>query len=257
MVLLRTKKKRSGNAMDRKNIDAGDDQGQVLGFEPRLASLAATISPAEKRERGQLAEFLHDDVCQFLSLAQIKLSMSRQTDDVEERAQLAASAEDLVKRANRAVRAMMLRLVHSRPSDDQLVGDVQWVAQDIEQLYGIKVHLMDDGQPMGVPVRTAIVQCLRELLVNVAKHAHTNEASVSIARSGETVRLIVDDEGAGFALDSLMGQRDAGGFGLSSIRQRIRSLGGRVCVCSEPAKGTTITIEVPDEFTTVGDSESW
>ena len=243
--------------MDRKSVKRVDDQGQALGFDARLTPLAASISTEEQRQRGQLAEYLHDDVCQFLSLAQIKLSMSRQTDDVEERAQLAASAEDLVKRANRSVRAMMLQLVHSRLREDALVGDVLWVAQDIEQLYGIKVSLIDDAQPMGAAARTVIVQCLRELLVNVAKHAHTNEASVSIARSGETVRLIVDDEGEGFALDSLKGQRDAGGFGLSAIRQRVHGIGGRMCVCSQPAKGTTVTIQVPDNGIALGDGESW
>lgn len=256
--MSQTKKTLSGNTSDCAGIHLGDDPGHALGNESRLQRpLPTSISPAEKRERDRLAEYLHDDVCQFLSLAQIKLSMSRQTDDFEERAQLAASAEDLVKRANRSVRAMMLQMVQPHPREADLVGDVQWIAHDIEQLYGTKIQLVDDGQPMGVQARFVLVKCLRELLVNVAKHANTNEASVTIARNGEMVQLVVADEGQGFALDFLRAQRAGGGFGLSSIRKRVRTVGGQMTVRSEPAKGTTITIQVPAEVATSEECDSW
>ena len=256
--MSQTKKTLSGNTSNCGGIHLGDDPGHAPGNESRLPRpLPASISPAEKRERDRLAEYLHDDVCQFLSLAQIKLSMSRQTDDFEQRAQLAASAEDLVKRANRSVRAMMLQMVQPHTREADLVGDVQWIAHDIEQLYGTKIQLVDDGQPMGVQARVVLVKCLRELLVNVAKHAHTNEASVTIARNGEMVQLIVADEGQGFALDFLRAQRAGGGFGLASIRKRVRAVGGQMTVRSEPAKGTTITIQVPAEVAPSAECDSW
>lgn len=258
MAMSQTKKKHGRNTMDCKGIQLGGDHGQSLGYEARLPRpLPNPISPAEKLERDRLAEYLHDDVCQFLSLAQIKLSMSRQTDDYEQRAQLAASAEDLVKRANRSVRAMMLQMVQPHPREADLVGDFHWVAHDIEQLYGTKIQLVEDGLPMGVQARGVLVKCLRELLVNVAKHANTNEASVTIARNGEMVQLIVSDEGQGFALDFLRAQRAGGGFGLSSIRKRVRTVGGQMTVRSQPAKGTTITIQVPAQVATSAECDSW
>lgn len=236
------------------DIELGEDKRQA---HRRLPALSGTISPAEMRERGRLAELLHDDVCQFLSLAQIKLSMSRQTDNIEERSQLAASAEELVKRANRSVRAMMLQMVQPRPMQNVLAGSVEWVAQDIEQLYGIKINLLDDGQHIGVRARIVLVQCLRELLVNVAKHAKTNEATVTIGRLGDIFQLIVADQGQGFIRDPLADEDCPGGFGLASIRERVSSIGGHMSISSAAGQGTTVTIKVPAQSTTSSAGESW
>lgn len=223
----------------------GGASGQALGCDSGIPMLTSPVSPAEKHERGRLAEYLHDDVCQFLSLAQIKLSMFKQTENDDERSRLAASAEELVRRANRSVRAMMLQMIHSRTHEPVYVGAAEWVVQDIEQLYELSVRLHDDGPSMGVQTRIVLLQCLRELLVNVAKHAHTDEATVTIRRNRGTVQLTVADKGHGFNREPLVAERSAGGFGLSSIRERIEDLSGTMDVQSAPGQGTTVTIEVP------------
>lgn len=220
--------------------------GSAFGNNARLlrtARLPSDLSTEARRERGRLAEYLHDDVCQVLSLAQIKLSVARQAEDPDERAGLVASAEELVKRANRSVRAMMLRMVHSPCSENSPVT-ARGIAEDIEQLYGIRVHLVDGGS-MDTQSHDVLVQCLRELLVNVAKHAQTNEATVTIANTGSMATLVVADSGRGFAVDPLLSPRPVRGFGLASIRQKVRGLGGELRIASQPGKGSTVTVDIP------------
>ena len=218
----------------------------------RAEHFASGMSTEERRERGRLAEYLHDDVCQVLSLAQIKLSVARQAEDPDERAGLVSSAEELVKRANRSVRAMMLRMVQS-PCSERSPVTARGIAEDIEQLYGIRVHLVEGGST-DAQSRDVLVQCLRELLVNVAKHAETNEATVTITDTGSMATLVVADSGRGFAVDPLLSPRPVRGFGLSTIRQKVRGLGGELRIASQPGKGSTVTIEIPSQMIVPGTS---
>ena len=84
----------------------------------------------------------------------------------------------------------------------------------------------------------------------MAKHAGTRRARVVAERAegprggpGGRVRLVVEDEGAGFDLSTL--GDSAQGLGLPTVRERLALVGGRLTVESAPGEGTRVTIEVP------------
>jgi CheY-like chemotaxis protein len=81
------------------------------------------------------------------------------------------------------------------------------------------------------------------LLFNVVKHARVNEARIRVRRVRRYLCLSVSDRGRGFDPQEL---REAAGFGLLSIRERIELLGGRMKICSAKGKGSTFLIVVPD-----------
>jgi signal transduction histidine kinase len=114
----------------------------------------------------------------------------------------------------------------------------------------LNVSLSDDGQPKPIDLRVRVVlfQCLRELLVNTAKHAKVNAASVSIICAGDAVEVSVRDAGIGCAPQAINDRKNGnrgGGFGLFSIRERVNSLGGKMVLESAPGEGTTVTLQVP------------
>jgi signal transduction histidine kinase len=88
--------------------------------------------------------------------------------------------------------------------------------------------------------RVSLFRSLRELLINVAKHAQTSEAHVRLWAEGRLMLMSVEDEGAGFDQEGI-----PPGFGLFSIRERLNHLGGSMQIDSVPGVGTRIVVVAP------------
>ena len=107
------------------------------------------------------------------------------------------------------------------------------LAEQFQEKFGIACRFEDDGQPKPLEeeVKTTLFRAVRELLVNVVKHAGATSAEVTMRRIGDTIRIDVVDNGVGFDV-SLQGFHDgkSGGFGLFSIRERLSHVGGELRV---------------------------
>ena len=77
----------------------------------------------------------------------------------------------------------------------------------------------------------------------MVKHARVNEVRLRVRRWGRCLYLSVSDRGRGF---DPQGLRQAAGFGLLNIRERVELLGGRMKIKSAPDQGSTFSIVVPD-----------
>ena len=93
---------------------------------------------------------------------------------------------------------------------------------------------------------TILYRAVRELMMNVVKHADADHARVYLERQDNQLLLHVCDDGRGFDA-SLAGKQfsPSGGYGLFSIDEYILHLGGSMTVESEPGKGTRVTILLP------------
>ena len=123
------------------------------------------------------------------------------------------------------------------PSLSRSAEALEWLTEEMERVYGLKVRLSDDGapKPLDEPSRTTLFRAVRELLINVAKHAGTGMAEVTSLRSDSRLTIAVNDDGGGFdyqkALQAAPGE---GGLGLVSLRERIEFIGGEMHVDSSP-----------------------
>ncbi len=122
---------------------------------------------------------------------------------------------------------------------------LNWVADKMRR-HGLMVSFNVLGNPEGLADDVLIVtyQAVQELLWNVIKHAQTSEATIALNRSGHHVEIVVEDHGRGFdAAHST--QRQGGGFGLFSIRERLNLVGGQLDVIPVSPHGTRARITVP------------
>ena len=102
----------------------------------------------------------------------------------------------------------------------------------------VEVHASHDHVPLPDDQAMLLYQSVRELLLNVVKHAHADHARVSVSFSeDETLTLSVQDEGLGF--DAGLFRAKAGGqhFGLLSVMERMEAMGGSFEVDSGPRQG--------------------
>jgi len=131
-----------------------------------------------------------------------------------------------------------------------LLSEVQAVAADM-RARGLNVHVeIDDGGGLVAPARvvTAVLAAAREALSNVAAHAGTGEAWVTVrlmaAREGETevpcrLQVTVRDRGTGFDLTRVAPAR----LGLRrSIAERTADCGGHASIWSQPGQGTVVSL---------------
>jgi PAS domain S-box-containing protein len=222
-------------------------ESQGKWYQGQLQSMATELSLAEERQRRQLATDLHDGVSQFLAVIKMRLSLLHGVNSPASSAEQLAKIEELVNRAEQSARSLTSQLSPPALYDLGLAAAVEWLAQDIQSVYGLKVTLHNDGsaKPIGERVRVILFQCLREVLVNVAKHAKADEAQVCIGTHGQCVQVTVEDHGIGFDPAMICQQSQRAGFGLFSIRERIQNLSGRVAIHSAPGKGTSVMLEVP------------
>jgi CheY-like chemotaxis protein len=100
-----------------------------------------------------------------------------------------------------------------------------------------------------------LFQSVRELLINSLKHAGTGQATVMLEHRDGSLSITVSDEGKGFDLAAAAAAAAAaegtpsGGisskFGLVSIQERMRALGGKIDLFSAPGQGTTAILTLP------------
>ncbi|MBI2302376.1 MAG: GAF domain-containing protein [Armatimonadetes bacterium] len=242
-VEQRTAELGRANALLRQEVaERLEAEAQIRRDEEKLRALQVELVLAEERARRQLGADLHDGLCQTLALVRIRMALGRD----EPSSQGADPAVlDLVSEAEEMARSVTLQLGTPMLYDLGLLPAAEWLAQDLERSHGLRVDIADDGlpKPLDEASRVILFRGLRELLLNVVKHAGVLEAAVRLEREGDLVRLTVQDHGAG--CDPGRGAGGVSGFGLFSIRERLTPLGGRLEFCSAPGEGTSVTLTVP------------
>lgn len=214
----------------------------------QLRRLAADLEAVEDRERQQIARDLHDDLGQILAAARIRLASLCQTEDAEVAA-TATVVDTLIARANTAIRSLAAQLAPGVLHELGLLPALEWLAEDIEETFGIEVTVSDDGspKPLEQAARSILYRAVRELLINVAKHAQTNRASVLTESIAGRLFVTVSDPGVGYDIDGLTAPGNRRGLGLLSLRERLAHIGGTLDLRSSPGAGATAILTAPLE----------
>lgn len=212
----------------------------------QLRQLAAELSHSEQRERERLARVLHDNLQQLLVAAKLQLTAVRSRKPDERSQKAVDSTLDLLDQSLAASRALTVELSPTILYEGGLDAALPWLARQMETRHGLKVQTeINAAVPQDeAGVAFLLFSAVRELLLNVAKHAGVGSAHVKLERGkGDLVRIMVSDEGKGFDPARLMDSRDgATGLGLFGLQQRLEHIGGQCDVDSAPGGGTRVTL---------------
>ncbi len=225
-------------------------EAEIRTYQEQLRSLASELSLTEERERRRLATDLHDHIGQILALAQIKLGAMR---ELVSSSSLATSMDEirrLVEQSIQYTRSLTFELSPPILYDLGFEAAVEWLAELIQNQQGMRIEVQTERHPLPMDdeIRVLLFQAVRELLVNVVKHAKAQRAKVTIGREGNHIRIKVEDDGVGLGISPGAPLSSARGFGLFSIRERLKYLGGHLEMDSEPGRGTQVTLTVPLKY---------
>lgn len=223
-----------------------ESEEKIREYQDRLQRMAFDAAVAEERERRRIAVDLHDQIGQSLALARMKLDSTREGIPDASRRTLEEAAE-LLSQSIAHVRTLTFDLSPPILYDLGLREALSWLVEDIETRWGITVQL--DAAPGPVPLDDAaaalVFRAVRELLMNVFKHARSRAASVALVRREDRIEIDVQDHGVGFDVEDPTARHSGRGFGLFSVREQIGRLGGQVEVTSAPGRGTSVVLHVP------------
>ncbi len=217
---------------------------QVRVYQRELLALASELSQAEERERRRIATDLHDSIIQNLALLQIMLGALR----AQAEATLHASVDDaraLLTSSIQSARTLTFELSPPILYELGLAAALEWLAEQVQQRHSLQVtveiighfRLQSDDQ------RALLFSSVREILMNVVKHAEATTVTVTMEGTDSVVLITVADNGIGFDLAAAEARR--GGYGLFSIRERLRHIGGAMHIETQPGVGTRLTLVAP------------
>jgi PAS domain S-box-containing protein len=214
----------------------------------KLRALASQLSLAEQRVRKEVATELHDYLAQLLIVLRMKLFKAGQQAKDATLTGLLHEADRVLDESIMYTRSLMADLT---PPILQfgLVMSLRWLADKFRR-HNLTADVRAEALHMDLTEDQIglLFQSVRELLMNVVKHAKTDKAQISVRLNGQDLTIEVSDSGQGFRPPtrptSLPGQ-DSGQFGLFSIRERMEALGGRFTVESAPGCGTRAILVLP------------
>ena len=212
----------------------------------QLRSFAFELTRAEENERQAIARDLHDDLGQLLSVIKLKLGKLRSTVEQPEVQRVLSEASELIGRGERSVRSLAAQLSPAVLYELGLEPALEWLAEEMRNSYGLSVDLSDDGvaKPLGQSARAIVYRAIRELLINVAKHAGAAKARLATHRAGDSLVATISDAGAGFD-PAEAASRPRRGLGLNSVRERLSFIGGTFEITSASGHGTRVTLTAP------------
>lgn len=198
---------------------------------------------AQEVERGRIARELHDEAGQVLAAVALHLrGIESREPDPGYRERLAALREVV----NEAATNLHDLITHLRPPSLRRYGLPAAVQQLVDTLTGLgdmRVGVDLEALPEVLPEEdeVAVFRVVQEGLSNVARHSGAANASVTAARVGDRLRILVEDDGRGFDADRVDGRER---YGLLGLRERLELLGGRLTIESAPGSGTTLIAEL-------------
>jgi len=221
----------------------------------QLRAVATELNLAEQQERKRLAAELHDHLQHLLVLGKLKIGQGkRYAQSIPALNDVLKQVDEVLSDALRYTRTLVADLSPAVLRDHGLPAALKWLGEYMQKHSMTVTVTVPEPNELTLPEDQAVLlfQSVRELLINSSKYAGTGEATVTLERRDNQLRIQVRDEGVGFdvtaaataavrAITSGVSSK----FGLFSIRERMKALGGSFDIQSVAGKGATATLTLP------------
>ncbi len=216
---------------------------EVLKARKALEQLSARLVDAQETERRTISRELHDQVGQTLNALLVdaaNLAKRIPADDAVSVRYL-DNIRTFADSSVNSIRDIALLLRPSMLDDLGLIPALEWQAREVSRRSGIKVKVTAENVPDSLPdeMRTCIYRVAQEALHNVFRHSGAKSVAVNVGQDDSSLFLSVKDDGCGFDPERTRG------LGRLGMEERVKQLGGRFEVQSEPGKGATLRVTLP------------
>jgi signal transduction histidine kinase len=220
----------------------------LIAWLPFIANLNLSANIKKKtiiEERSRISRELHDSLAQRLGSLILKLDMlkssiaeTKTADALNQLSIIKHDAQDTYIEVREIIDQLRIKM----PDSTRILPTLAEYTQEFSQNTGIDCKFyMADGHAELEPLATVeILRIVQEALNNVKKHSGANQIEVKYESTTEDVKVVIKDNGKGFAPGSVKGQH-----GLVVMRERAEGIGGKLEVVTAPGKGTSIEVTIP------------
>ncbi len=221
-------------------------ENELKNYQDQLRSLNVHSEQVRERERTRIACELHDELGQMLTVLKMDLAYVNRHLPGEKGA-LTGKIQDMDDRVDQTLSALRRIMTDLRPSlldNLGLVAAIEWQAEDFQKHTGIPCGVTVEPEDMSPDpdTSTTVFRIFQETLTNIARHAHAEAVTVKLEKTGDELRLVVQDDGIGIIPEKISYPRS---YGLMGIRERVTYCGGKVQISGSPGKGTTVSVAIP------------
>ena len=219
-----------------------DELGQTR---EELRALTGHLIRAQEAERRRLAQELHDDIGQRLSLLSMHIDQAVKglSDNPQTSVELLRDVQDGLSAVNTSIRETSHRLHPQMIEDLGLIVALKGLCSS----YGsngadVKCSTPEDIPDLPLEISTTLYRVAQEAIQNALKHAPAAAIRIALTTPDNSVQLTVRDNGPGF---DLFTASHNGGLGFSTMRERARLASGKLSINSRPGHGAEVSIVVP------------
>ena len=211
--------------------------------EPRLRSLASELGRVREQERKKIADHLHDELGQNLALAKIKLNVLNSEATAKQRhliSGIAALVDQTIKETRSLIQELHVDWLTELEPKEALIS----LIEQLQSRYDLRcaTDFVSLPDALRKDVQEVLLQAVRELVVNAAKHAGVDAVKITCESEKGWIRIRIVDEGRGFGASAALNSSGKGGFGLAIVRARLAQFGGNLFIESRVGTGTRATI---------------
>ena len=231
---------------DRKRVER-----EIQSYQQQLKALASQLTLTEEQERRRIAAELHDHVGQSLAFTRMQVTAAQKAKTDARRHEILDEVSETLRDTIQETRSLVFDLSSPLLNELGLNAAIAELLQErAEKEAGLKTEFIEIGQEMllGDDMMAILFRNLRELVVNVIRHARATSLSIISEHTKRYIRITVEDDGVGFDSE-IVGPSvtRTGRFGLFSIRERMIDMGGSLEIDSAPGKGCKITLTLPNQ----------
>ena len=218
---------------------------QLRNSEEARVRLLRRLVIAQEEERRRIARDLHDHLGQQLTSLRLKIEAIRHATETLPSAQSTLSEADaLLVHLDRDIDFLSWELRPAALDDLGLKAVLENYVREWSRHADVPARFHAEGiaeKRVAPEIEATLYRIAQEALNNVAKHAHARSVGVVLEQRGQTMSLLVEDDGVGFDASTASSTM----IGFLSMRERAAVVGGTLDIEPTAGGGTTVLARVP------------
>jgi len=213
--------------------------------EEALSSVNRRLIEAQEAERARIARDLHDDIGQRLALLAVTLDQleSWQSDRSDDARRFMTALRKQVTEITDSVRGLAHGLHSPSLRHLGIVAAMKGFCKELAGQQSVEIDFRDaDVPPLSQDISSCLFRVMQEAVRNAVRHSRVRRFDVQLRGTADAVHLTVSDGGDGFDVDAAA---RGGGLGLTSMKERMKLVGGELAIESCSNRGTTVLARVP------------
>ena len=224
------------------------DVSELVHLRQMREEFSHSLIEHQDEERRRMARDVHDSTMQQLASLGLSLGQIKRSKGLKARSDIVDEMEDLLGQIQRELRAVAFLAHPPMVSELGLATALRQLAGGFGRRSGLHIEVEADEATLSPAAEVAIYRMVQEALSNVHRHAQATDVAIGLRQRRSMLHVTIADNGVG------MPAKPRIGVGLSSLRERIEEIGGRLMIrAGRPGTSLMASIPLHGETRAVGD----